>query len=133
MASIRKAIDVEVDATKAWGVLRSVEDAGKAFGPVLANARLEGDIRTATFGNGMVVHERILDVDDTCRRVGYAATDAPGLTYHHASMEVIDRGPGRCRFVWITDFFPSEMASMIAPLVDAGASALKSNLETRAG
>jgi len=131
MASIRKQLEVEVDAAKAWEALRSVGDADKAFRPVLVGAQLDRDMRTATFSNGMVVHERILDVDNENRRVAYAATDAPGVAYHHASMEVIDRGPGRCRFVWITDVFPPEAAPMIAPLVDAGAQALKSNLESR--
>src|SRR5262245_3506 len=129
MASIRKQLEIAADAAKAWAALRSVGDAKKAFGPVLADARLDRDMRTATFGNGMVVHERILDVDDEHRRLAYAATDAPGVAYHHASMEVIDRGPGQCRFVWITDVFPPEAASMVAPLIDAGAKALKSNLE----
>lgn len=129
MASIRKEVDVGVDAAKAWAALRSVGEAQKVFGPVLTGARLDGDMRTATFANGMVVHERILDVDDAHRRVAYAATDAPGVAYHHASMEVIDRGPGQCRFVWITDVLPHEAAAKLAPLVDAGANALKSNLE----
>jgi hypothetical protein len=129
MASIRKQVEVEVDAAKAWAALRSVGEAHKVFGPVLADARLDRDMRTATFGNGMVVHERILDVDDERRRVAYTVTDAPGVAYHHASMEVIDRGAGKCGFVWITDVFPPEATSMLAPMIDAGAKALKSNLE----
>ena len=130
MASIHREVAVEVDSATLWNALRKVGDAHRLFRPVLANAQLQGDTRTATFGNGMVVHERILDVDDDQRRVAYAAMDAPGLAYHHASMEVIDRGPGRCEFLWITDFFPPEASSNIAPLIEQGLTALKSNVES---
>jgi len=131
MASIRKELDIDVDVAKAWALLRPVGDAHLAFKPVLSSARLDRDIRTATFLNGMVLHEQILDVDDSHRRLAYAATDAPGLTYHHATMEVTERGSDKCRFVWITDFIPAEASSALAPLIDAGASAFKTNLEGR--
>src|SRR5262245_23240080 len=131
MASIHKEVAVQVDSATAWNALRRVADAHQLFRPVLTNARLEGDTRTATFANGMVVHERILDVDDNNHRVAYTVTDAPGMTYHHPSMEVIDRGPGHCQFVWITDFLPPEVNANIAPLMDQGLAALKSNLEAQ--
>jgi len=51
------------------------------------------------------------------------------MTYHHASMQVLDAGPGRCVFVWITDFLPPEIAGNLAPLIQQGAKALKANLE----
>lgn len=79
----------------------------------------------------MVVHERILDVNDERRRVAYTVMDSPGMTYHHASMEILDAGPGRCLFVWITDFLPQEMGSHLAPLIEQGTKALKANLEER--
>ena len=130
MASIRKELEISVSAAEAWGLLQPAE-AHRAFKPVLTAARLDNGIRTATFANGMVVHEQILDVDNDHRRVAYAVKDAPGVTYHHATMEVIDRAPGRCQFVWITDFVPDNAAATIGPLVDAGAAALKANLERR--
>jgi hypothetical protein len=130
MASIRKELEIGVSAAEAWPLLQPAE-AHKAFKPVLSEARLDNGIRTATFANGMVVHEQILDVDNDHRRVAYAVKDAPGVTYHHATMELVERGPGRCHFIWITDFVPAEAASTIGPLVEAGAAALKANLEGR--
>ena len=129
MASIHKKLTVEVGGGKAWAALRRVGDAHKLFAPVLVDARLDGDVRTVTFANGMVLRERILDVDDDKRRVAYTAMDAPGTTYHHASMEIVDEGPGRCQFVWVTDFLPPEVGASITPLIEHGANALKSNLE----
>ena len=51
------------------------------------------------------------------------------MLYHHASMQVVDAGPGRCRFVWITDFLPREIEGNLTPLIEQGANALKNNLE----
>jgi len=129
MASIREHAAVDVSAETGWASVRRVGDAHKLFAPVLVDAQLDGDTRTVRFANGMVVHERILDVDDERRRVSYTATDVPGMTYHHASMQIVEQGPGRCLFVWITDFLPSEIADNLRPLIEQGAKALKANLE----
>ena len=129
MASIHKEQTLDVDGDKAWARLRVVADAHKLFSPVLVDCQLNGDTRTVRFANGMVVTERILAVDDVKRRVAYAVQDGPGMAYHHASMQIVDVGPGRCTFIWITDFLPEEVGSNIAPLVEQGSSALKRNLE----
>jgi hypothetical protein len=129
MASIREQVVVDVSAEKAWAFVRRVGDAHKLFAPVLADAQLDGDTRTVRFANGMVVHERILDVDDERRRVSYTAIDVPGMAYHHASMQIVEGGPGRCLFVWITDFLPNEIDGHLRPLIEQGAKALKANLE----
>jgi hypothetical protein len=130
MASIHEERVVGVSAAKAWSALSRVADAQKLFAPVLVGSELDGDIRTVHFANGMVARERILDVDHEQRRVAYSALDAPGITYHHASMQIMDTGPGRCLFVWITDFLPSDVRGNLEPLIKQGSNALKSNLET---
>jgi len=129
MASIRKEIVVDTGIEPAWAALRRVGEPHTLFAPVLTAARMADDVRTVTFANGMTVHEQILDVDDERRRMAYVVLDAPGLTYHHASMQIEIAGPGRCAFVWITDFRPAEAASSLQPLIDQGAEALKRNLE----
>src|SRR5688572_32799689 len=121
MASIHEQLAVEVGADEAWAALRLVGEPHKLFAPVLVDGQLDGDMRTVKFANGMVVQERILDVDDKRRRVAYSAVNGPGMTYHHASMQVTDVGPGRCVFVWITDFLPPGIAGDLAPLIEQGA------------
>ena len=133
MASIYKEIPVEVTAEEAWSSLRLVGEPHKLFAPVLVDATLDGDTRTVRFANGMVVQERVLDVDDGKRRVAYTVLDGPGMTYHHAEMRIVEDGPGRCRFVWTTDFLPPEAGSTIAPLVEQGARTLKNTLEAVSG
>jgi len=120
---------VEVEPEAAWAALRKVGEAHRLFAPVLTECRLEDGVRTVRFANGMVLREHILDVDDARRRVAYAVFEGPGMTYHHASMQVIEAGPGACRFAWTTDFLPAGVRDNIAPLIDQGAAAFKSNLE----
>src|SRR5688500_1319881 len=103
MATIRRDIVIDAGVEHAWAALRRVGEPHRLFAPVLTGAEIDGDVRTVRFANGMIVRERILDVDDEHRRVAYAALDASGLTFHHASMQVDIAGPGRCAFVWITD------------------------------
>jgi len=129
MASIHQEVEIDVSADKAWAALHRVGEPQKLFAPVLVEGTLRGDTRTVRFANGMEVQERIIDVDETRRRVAYSALNAPGMTYHHASMQIIETGPRGCRFVWVSDFLPPEAGSNIAPLIDAGAQALKANLE----
>jgi hypothetical protein len=130
MASIYRETTVEIGAAQAWAALRLIGEPHKLFAPVLVDARLNGDTRTVTFANGMVVNERILDVDDGRRRVAYTVVDGPGMTFHHASMEIVDEGPGRCQFIWITDFLPAAIGGTLEPLIEQGTQALKSNLES---
>lgn len=129
MASKTEQVTVAVDADRAWAALRDVGAAKALFTPVLVDSSIDGDVRTVRFANGMVLRERILDVDDARRRVSYTALDAPGMAFHHASMQVIDEGPGRCAFVWITDAHPPEVVQRISPLIQQGTQALKKNLE----
>ena len=132
MASIHHEIAVEVGAEQAWAALRAVGAAHELFAPVLVDGQLDGDTRRVRFANGMELRERLLDIDDSRRRVAYTVLDAPGMSYHHASMQVIDAGPRHCRFVWITDFLPQEVGGNLVPLIEAGSNALKKNLEAAA-
>lgn len=38
----------------------------------VTSTRIEGDVRTLTFPNGVVVHELIVAIDDEARRLSYA-------------------------------------------------------------
>jgi hypothetical protein len=77
MASIHIESTVDVSADTTWEALRRVGDAQALFAPVLAGSEMRGDTRTARFGNGLVVHERVVDVNDAHRRVAYACSTAP--------------------------------------------------------
>ncbi len=65
MASIRKEIPLEVSAEHVWSVVRDVGALHTRLVPgFVVDTRLEPDARVVTFGNGMVVRELIVDLDD---------------------------------------------------------------------
>ena len=57
MASIHKQLAVEVGPEQAWGALRLVGEPHKLFAPVLVDGRLDGDVRTVRFANGMIAQD----------------------------------------------------------------------------
>lgn len=131
MASLVQDVSVAVPAGRAWAALREVGQAHKLFADVLVDGRSDGDIRTVTFAGGQVVTEQIVDVDEGRMRVAYYVVEG-GFSHHSASMQIVPEGEQRCRFVWISDFLPNEASAMVEPLMEAGAQALKHNLEAAA-
>jgi hypothetical protein len=129
MATIRWDEPVAVSAEKAWAALRRVDRAHELFAPVLVDGMMEGDIRTVTFANGLVVRERIVTVDEPLRRVAYSVV-GDMFEHHSASMQILSVDEASCRFLWISDFLPDERAATVQPLVEQGARALARNIES---
>lgn len=128
MATLRREETVEVPASKAWTMLRNVAMPQLLFAGVLVDGEMEGDVRTVTFANGMIVRERIIDIDEMNRRVAYTVL-GDLFEHHSAYMQIIPLDEQRCRFVWVSDFLPSERMELVKPLVEQGARALVANLE----
>jgi len=130
MACIRKEVVVDAPADVVWDAVRDVGQVHRRLVPgVLTDARLEEGARVVTFANGWVVRERIVDVDDTERRLAYAAVDAR-IGHHNASIQVLAEGATKCRLVWITDLLPQDMVEPVADLVERGATVMKQTLES---
>lgn len=129
MASIRREIQVAVAPERAWDALRDVgrihERLVRGF---VTDCRLEGDARVVTFGNGMTVRERIIDVDDTQRRVAWSA-DGELFSHYNASVQAFAEGDGHTRLVWIADLLPNELEPQVAGMIDQGMAAMKRTLE----
>lgn len=128
MTSIRSEALISAPAAKAWALLREVAKAHELFSPVLTASSMEGDLRTVTFANGMVVQERIIAVDDDQRRICYAV-QGDMFEHHSAAMEILPVDDRHCRFVWISDVLPDDRAEMIRPLIENGTRALVANIE----
>lgn len=129
MASIHREAILEISSERAWAALRDFGNAARAFAGVLVKASVEGDVRTVTFANGLVAQEQLVDIDDDRQRIAYKVLGAP-FTHHNASMQIVAENAQRCRFVWISDFLPNEVAPAVLPLVEEGCRALKRNLES---
>ncbi len=131
MASIRKEIAIEAPAADVWDAVRDIGALHRRLVPgFVVDTRLEGDARVVTFGNGMVVRELIVDLDDEARRLAWSARGGR-LTHHNASAQVFADGETRSRLVWIADLLPDDLAGDIRAMIDQGAAAMKRTLDRR--
>jgi hypothetical protein len=124
MASIIKKLQLAVGAPKAWAMLRDVGMAHRAFPGVLRDCRQEGGFRLVTFTDGSVACERIVTIDEAGRRVAYAVVGGR-FAHHSASMQIFAEDDGTCRFLWVSDFLPDELESVVRPLVEQGSDAFR--------
>ncbi len=131
MACIRKEILLDASAENVWAAVRDVGALHERLVPgFVVDTRLEGDARVVTFGNGMVVRELIVDLDDEARRLAWSARGGR-LTHHNASVQVFADGARRCRLVWIADLLPNELAGDIRAMIDQAAAVMKKTLDGR--
>jgi len=131
MASIRKEILLESSAENVWAAVRDVGALHQRLVPgFVVETRLEEGARIVTFGNGMVVRELIVDLDDESRRLAWSARGGR-LTHHNASVQVLADGARRCRLVWIADLLPNELAGEIRAMIDQAAAVMKKTLDGR--
>jgi hypothetical protein len=129
MASLHKEITIERSKQSVWDAIRDVGAIQKRLVPgFVVNCRLEGDWRTVTFANGMVVRELIVAVDDQTCRHSWSARGEP-LTHHNASIQVFSDGPDKCRIVWIADLMPNEAAEAVGEMIDEALATMKQTLE----
>jgi len=129
MASIRKEIRIDARPETAWAALRDVGALHTRLVPgFVVDTRLEECARIVTFGNGLVVRELIVDVDDAARRVVWSAVGG-SMSHHNASAQVFPDGANGCRFVWIADLLPNEVAPAIEAMMEQGIAVIKKTLE----
>lgn len=131
MATIHKEIEIDRSGEFVWDAIRDVGNIHKRLVPgFVVDCKLEGDWRTVTFGNGMVVRELIVSVDDETRRHSWAA-EGGQLTHYNASLQVFSNGNEKSRVVWIADLMPNEAAEPIGQMIQQGLETMKRTLEKR--
>ena len=74
------------------------------------------------------MRELIVDVDDTARRLVWAAVGGHSRTTM-ASMQGFDEGEKRSRVVWIADLLPHELAGYVTGLIEQGLGVAKQTLD----
>lgn len=132
MASIRIERLIDAPAGQVWDAICDLGALHTRLVPgFVVDTVLEDGARTVTFGNGMVVREVVVDLDDARRRFAYSVQGEP-FDHHNASNEVISEGEGRCRFVWIADLLPDALADTVGPMMGQGADILKATMEAAA-
>lgn len=129
MASIHREILIDAPPELVWDAVRDVGALHTRLVPgFVTDTRLEEGARIVTFGNGMVVREFIIDIDDAARRIAWSAVGTQ-MTHHNASFQVL-ADCGRTRGVWIADLLPSELAPQITAMIEQGLSAMRKAMES---
>jgi len=67
-------------------------------------------------------------VNEAERRLVWAVVDGP-FRHYNASAQVFDEGNDRCRFVWIADLLPNELANTVATMMEQGLSVVRQTME----
>jgi hypothetical protein len=131
MASIAVEVITRATPTKSWDAIRDIGALHTRLVPgfVVSTMLVPGG-RRVTFGNGLVVEEPIIDMDDATRRLVWTAVGGPaGLTHYNAAVQVFPGEAGGSRIVWIADLLPNEAADAIRVMMQQGASAMTRTLD----
>jgi carbon monoxide dehydrogenase subunit G len=128
MATVRKEITTNARPADVWAAIRDVGALHTRLVPGFVTAtRLEVGARIVTFGNGMVVKEPIVTIDDTAMRLVWSA-EGGRSTHYNASAQAIPERDGT-RVVWTADFLPDEISSQIDAAMSAGSAVMKRTLD----
>lgn len=129
MASIQREILTKARPEETWAAIRDIGALHQRLVPgFVLDTRLELGARIVTFGNGMVVKELIVDLDEEARRLVWAAVSGR-LTHHNASVQVFPHGDNGSRIVWIADLLPNELTDAISEMMNQGALVMKQTLD----
>lgn len=128
MSTLHKEVRVNISANEAWSAVRDIGALHTRLVPgFVVDTQVEGSVRTVKFGNGTVLREPIISIDDTRRRLAWTA-EGGQLHHYNAVMEVIPDGEG-CRVLWTSDLLPDESAPSVAAMQEQGLATLKATME----
>jgi carbon monoxide dehydrogenase subunit G len=128
MATIRKEIRIDASPADVWSAVRDFGAVHSRLAPgFVVDTQVDGEVRTVTFGNGMVARESLVELDDQRRRLAYAIVGGRAAHYN-ASMLVNDDGRGGTLAVWTIDVLPHELGGPIGAMAAQGASVMQATL-----
>jgi len=128
MATLHDSIFVQAAPEKVWDAARDVGALHIRLVPgFVVDAQFDGDTRVVTFGNGLVVREPIVSIDDERRRLAWSSTGGK-TTHYNAVLEVRPEASGS-RVVWTIDLLPNELANAVGAMQAQGLATLKKTLE----
>lgn len=131
MATLHKEVSIAAPREFVWDAMRDVGALHTRVVPgFVVDTRLDGDVRIVSFGNGMVLREPIISVDDRRYRIAWGAEGGPA-THYNAVIEVLS-DPDGCRVVWTTDLLPDDTVPTLSAMQDAALGVMKRTLEDAA-
>ncbi len=133
MASVRKEVHTRARIDDVWAAIRDIGALHTRLVPgFVVDTRLEAGTRIVTFGNGTVVREPIVTIDDVTHRLVWSAEGARS-THYNASAQAIAQDDGTTKVVWLADFLPDTIAGDIEAAMNMGAIVMKKTLDRLAG
>ncbi len=130
MASIHHDIFIAAAPEAIWRAVRAVDRLHDLLVPgfVTATEMLGGKgapVRRVTFGNGHVVDEAIVSVDDGRRRLVWTVKQFE----HHNGVLTVMEAEGGARVNWTADLLPDALAETVSPMMAQGLAIMKAHLE----
>jgi|SRR5215510_7866378 len=133
MTSIIRETGIATTPQAAWAGLRDFAALHEFARGFVTSTKLEDErTRVVTFINGATARELLIGIDENARRIAWTITDLAGAAHHGGSAQVLadNEDSGRCRFVWVTDVLPDDLAGRLGQMMDAGIAAIKRTLES---
>lgn len=128
MATLHKHVSIDVPHDRVWDAVRDVGALHTRLVPgFVVDTKLEPGARVVTFGNGLVLRELILSLDDTRKRLAWT-TEGGSLSHYNAVMEVHVEGQG-ARVTWTSDLLPDSAAERLGGMQEQGLAIMKRTLE----
>ena len=128
VATVVKHIEVRASVEAAWDAIRDIGALHTRLVPgFVIDTKLEPGARIVTFGNGAILREPIVTLDEAERRLVWTA-DAGRTRHYNASAQVFAKEEGAL-VVWIADFLPDEAKPAIEAAMTAGAAAMRAALD----
>src|SRR5215204_4756391 len=132
MASITKNIETVAPIRAVWYAIRDIGALHTRLVPgFVVDTVLDGNARIVTFANGIVIREPIIAIDDEHGRLVWSA-EGPQFEHYNSSAQAIAQADDTTVVVWIADFKPDELASVVDEMMTAGAAAMKIALDRNA-
>jgi len=129
MSSIRKETFINASSQTVWDALRDVGSLHTRLVPgFVTDTRLEPGARIVTFATARVIRELFVDLNETDATpgVGRGRRTVSALQRLRPSVRRRSRS---CRFVWIADLLPNELANDVATMMEQGLSVIKRTME----
>ncbi|HEY1721043.1 MAG TPA: SRPBCC family protein [Magnetospirillaceae bacterium] len=136
MASVIRDIVIAVSADRVWGAIRDLEGLHRLVPGLVATTTIEPAseatgpaIRVVTFTSGLILRERIVDVDDKARRIAVTATGGR-IAHHNSWMQVLAESETTSRVTWGCDFLPDLLTDTVRGIAERVLAEMKVNLES---
>jgi hypothetical protein len=128
MATLHKEIHIDARPEAIWDAARDIGALHTRLVPgFVVDTQVEDHARVVTFGNGLVVRELIISIDDERRRLAWTAVGGR-TTHYNAALEVLADRTGS-RVFWVIDLLPDEMAGPVGTMQENGLTAMKKAFE----